>query len=388
MSTGPGLPDLVVPAAFVEQRAARSGEPGRNWASALPATVEGVLDGWRLRRDPLDLRIRFGDLAVTVPVLTGSGERAVLRVAWPDGAAEAATRALTAWGGRGAVALLDADPGAGVLLLERLDPDRSLHVLPLQHACEVAGRLLRRLSIDPPAGIVTSAEVAAATARSLADRDSRLGGPVPGRILDAALAAAEAASRADEHLLVHADLHYGNVLAGAREPWLAIDPRPVAGDPELGVAELLWTRYADLDESADGLRLLAQIVRAGQLNPVRAQRVGARTRRGLLAVGSRERAHHRPTSMRAPRRRARGCGTVRPRPAASGSIACASPAGASTTHGVPDDSSMSDAALACRTAGRWRLGLLVVLMTGGTGAAVAALRPVRQTRAGVTPGAA
>lgn len=31
--------------------------------------------------------------------------------------------------------------------------------------------------------------------------------------------------------LLHWDLHYGNVLAGGREPWLAIDPKPLAGDP-------------------------------------------------------------------------------------------------------------------------------------------------------------
>ena len=30
---------------------------------------------------------------------------------------------------------------------------------------------------------------------------------------------------------IHGDLHYENVLAGAREPWLAIDPQPLAGHP-------------------------------------------------------------------------------------------------------------------------------------------------------------
>lgn len=56
-------------------------------------------------------------------------------------------------------------------------------------------------------------------------------------------------------------------------------------------------------------------------------------------------------------------------------IECASPAAASTTHGVPDDSSMSDTSLACRTAGRWRLGLLISLMAGGTAVGVIATRP-------------
>ena len=32
---------------------------------------------------------------------------------------------------------------------------------------------------------------------------------------------------------MHSDLHYANVLAGDREPWLAIDPKPLSGRPAL-----------------------------------------------------------------------------------------------------------------------------------------------------------
>ncbi|MGW4483521.1 aminoglycoside phosphotransferase family protein [Amycolatopsis sp. NPDC004368] len=45
---------------------------------------------------------------------------------------------------------------------------------------------------------------------------------------------------------VNEDLHYENVLAGQREPWLVIDPKPIAGDLEYGVFSLLWNRF---DES-------------------------------------------------------------------------------------------------------------------------------------------
>lgn len=71
--------------------------------------------------------------------------------------------------------------------------------------------------------------------------------------------------------LVHADLHFGNILAGTREPWLAIDPHAVVGDPELSVPELLRTR---IDEIADVelRRLLHTIVDAGQLDLIRAER--------------------------------------------------------------------------------------------------------------------
>ena len=46
--------------------------------------------------------------------------------------------------------------------------------------------------------------------------------------------------------LVHTDLHYFNVLAADREPWLAIDPKPLSGDPHHEVAPLLWNRWEEV----------------------------------------------------------------------------------------------------------------------------------------------
>ena len=50
---------------------------------------------------------------------------------------------------------------------------------------------------------------------------------------------------------IHGDLHYANVLAGDREPWLVIDPKPVAGDPHYEVAPLLWNRWDEVVASGN-----------------------------------------------------------------------------------------------------------------------------------------
>jgi len=42
-----------------------------------------------------------------------------------------------------------------------------------------------------------------------------------------------------EPVLLHGDLHHGNVLAAAREPWLAIDPKGLVGEPAYEVGALL-----------------------------------------------------------------------------------------------------------------------------------------------------
>ena len=43
-------------------------------------------------------------------------------------------------------------------------------------------------------------------------------------------------------MLVNQDLHAGNVLRAQREPWLVIDPKPLAGEREFGVAPVVRGR--------------------------------------------------------------------------------------------------------------------------------------------------
>jgi streptomycin 6-kinase len=88
---------------------------------------------------------------------------------------------------------------------------------------------------------------------------------VPRRWVDQATILARELAATAVSSLVHADLHYGNILAGAREPWLAVDPHAVSGDPEQSVPELMWTRIDELDDSAVRA-LLDVIVDTGRLD--------------------------------------------------------------------------------------------------------------------------
>jgi streptomycin 6-kinase len=263
----PGVVDLDRVAEPVEFAAQASVE-GRAWIAALPALVDRLCRRWRLQvEDGVAARGYHG---VVVPVRRGD-ERCVLKLTWPAERTVDEARALAAWRGQGAVLLLEADPVAGALLLERLDPTRTLDRLDLRAAAEVAGSLLRRLAIPAPAGVRPLRAVAGELGASLPGRQARLGRPVPeGWLASAGGLADELGARAGDRL-VHADLHYGNVLAGHREPWLAIDPKPVAGDPEHAVPELLWTRVDELEDAAAIRRLLAILAGSGELDGERAR---------------------------------------------------------------------------------------------------------------------
>ena len=51
-----------------------------------------------------------------------------------------------------------------------------------------------------------------------------------------------------ESVVLHQDLHAGNILRAAREPWLAIDPKPLVGERPFDAAALLRDRLSGLAE--------------------------------------------------------------------------------------------------------------------------------------------
>ena len=60
------------------------------------------------------------------------------------------------------------------------------------------------------------------------------------RLGDAAREAIESlAGTQGQQVLLHQDLHGDNVLAAEREPWLVIDPKPLAGEREFAVAPIV-----------------------------------------------------------------------------------------------------------------------------------------------------
>jgi streptomycin 6-kinase len=109
----------------------------------------------------------------------------------------------------------------------------------------IASALLRRLTVPAPPLVRTLRAEAVRLTGKLPAEWARLGRPLPKRLLDAAVVGCRELGPDAGSRLVNQDLHYQNVLAGTREPWLVIDPQPIAGDPEYGVIPLLWNRFEE-----------------------------------------------------------------------------------------------------------------------------------------------
>ena len=247
MSTRPATGAVVVPesfAALLRGRPAEGFQTGDAWLDRLPGLVRASLQRWELTPDGPP---RHGVCALVLPVRRRSGEAAALKVTWPHPEARHEHLALQLWGGHGAVRLLAADPATWTMLLERLDADRDLHDVPVEDACATIGDLLGRL--DRPATpqlTRLSGEV-----QRLLDALATPPPAIPRRFVEQAVALARDLVRDGQvdARLVHTDLHYANVLAAGREPWLAIDPKALAAEPAFAVAPALWNRW---DEALAG----------------------------------------------------------------------------------------------------------------------------------------
>ena len=257
-----------VPPALARNAVLAWGEAGERWLRELPATLAAVSADWGVALgEPFALTYHW-----VCRARTPDGRPAVLKLGVPSGGhlpVEAA--ALRGWAGRGAVRLLRFDQDRGALLLERALPGTSAAALPPDAddvATAAALQVLHRLhAAPPPAHGVPALETRLAAfdahlARFPGDR------PLPRAVVVRARAVArELCASAPAARLLHGDLHHDNVLRAEREPWLAIDPHGVVGDPAYDAGPWLYNPDPPsrdprllalvpgrLEQLADGLR--------------------------------------------------------------------------------------------------------------------------------------
>ncbi|MFD1544735.1 aminoglycoside phosphotransferase family protein [Nonomuraea guangzhouensis] len=246
-STSIGVPDL-----FAASYGANGAE-ARAWLADLPRLGGEFLDRWRLRPDG---PAAYGMASLVLPVLQSDRTPAVLKLQQLREETAGTAAGLRAWQGDGIVRLLDYDQQSGTQLLERLDAARPLSaVADADAAMQILAELMARLtSVPAPRDLRRLSDIAVAMLEQVSQAVSALRDPGEQRLVrTCASAVAELAGESGDRLL-HWDLHYDNVLAGEREPWLAIDPEPLAGDPGFELLPALDNRWEEVAASGDVAR--------------------------------------------------------------------------------------------------------------------------------------
>ena len=249
----------ALPARFTQTVGATWGEPGRQWLSALPSLLEDCARRWSLTLSPPFPNLTFNYVA---PVALSDGTEAVLKVGVPNNELHAEAAALRAFDGRGSVRLLESDADAGVLLLERLRPGVVLTTLADEanddEATAIAASVMRGLWRSAPDG--HEFPTVEDWGRGFARLRARFGGgtgPLPAaQVEEAETLFAELLASSGPPVLLHGDLHHDNILSAQRQPWLAIDPKGVVGEPAYEVGALLRNLWPDRYAHRDPRRLL------------------------------------------------------------------------------------------------------------------------------------
>ena len=198
--------------------------------------IDSVVEAWNLRVDGVAARGRH---AVVLPVRTADGRSAVLKIC----RSEHEHLVLRRWNGDGAVRLLRADPHRRALLLERARQG-SLESLSDVEACDVVAALYRRLHVPTMPQLTLLSSLLDQWADDFAGLPRNAA--IPHRLVEQAISLCRELAADADGVVLHGDLHYGNVLAADREPWLAISPKPLNGDAHFEVAPMLWHRWEEL----------------------------------------------------------------------------------------------------------------------------------------------
>jgi streptomycin 6-kinase len=232
-----------IPKAFERTTQEVHGAAGTTWLERLPTLIEQCEQRWSIRVGPPFEPLSFNYVA---PAVRADGDEVVLKAGVPAPELLREIEALRFCDGRGYVRLLEADPEQGVFLLERVQPGTPLtSVEDEDQAVAVAASVMRAIwrplpqehPFRPVAEWVQGL-------RGLRDRFDGGTGPLPSDLVERAERLfEELLASSAEPVLLHGDLHHYNILAADREPWLAIDPKGMTGEPAYEIGAFLWNPH-------------------------------------------------------------------------------------------------------------------------------------------------
>jgi streptomycin 6-kinase len=252
---------MHLPPAFIQNQIALNGERGQAWIDALPALIAEYEQRWAITVGaPFGLSYNFA-----APATKADGTPLVFKAVAPYLDADLEADALLLYAGRGAVRLVDRDQAGGAMLLERCQPGTELATLFPERdaeataiAADVMVQLWRPLSQEHPFPDLASYT---SVLDRLPDLFGGTNGPMDERVVDAAIdLRTSLLASASETVLLHGDFHHHNVLRAERQPWLAIDPKGVAGEKAYEPSPMIYNPLGEWHGHVDGPRLVRRRV--------------------------------------------------------------------------------------------------------------------------------
>jgi streptomycin 6-kinase len=208
-------------------------DDAQEWLRDLPSLVQQVRAEFGVHLSP---PLHGGSCSWVAPAELPDGTRVIVKIGWPHREMYGEPIALRLWGGRGAVELLAHDPQRHALLLRACEPGEPLAAsrAAAEDRLRVGCAVLRRLWVSPSGAAAALEKLSAVTAEwadLVEERMLRLQpGYDPGLVAEGARLLRDLPGSADRNVVLHGDFNPGNVLTSG-DAWVAIDPKPMVGDP-------------------------------------------------------------------------------------------------------------------------------------------------------------
>ena len=228
----------IVPEALAKTIAGVYGDAAAPWIEKIGETIAECERRWNIEAgEPFpDLSFNF-----VLHASSASGTPLVLKLGVPCPEIACEMHALQAYNASGAVRLVESAPDIAALLLEQVVPGDTLWTIAGDaEATRIAASVMRQIRVSPPSGIPFPS--VADWGRGFERMRKRFdggSGPMPESIVSRAESLfADLVSSSESPILLHGDLHHGNILR-SNDGWLAIDPKGVIGEPAYEVGSFM-----------------------------------------------------------------------------------------------------------------------------------------------------
>lgn len=249
---------FIIPEDFARFMIELFGEEGRAWLDRLPAILAACEERWNMTIGAPVGNLSFNYVA---PAVLADGTEVILKTGLTD-EFPSQPEALRHFDGHGMAQLLAYDEHDAAMLMERLKPGTSLRAVEDDEAAILAATEVMRKIWRPLPQEHYRFPTVADWGKGFARLRKLYGGgtgPFPPAMFDKAEKLyAELTSSMAESVLLHGDLHQDNILSAEREPWLAVDPKGLIGEPVYETGAILRNFWPDILSVPDLVSLMAR----------------------------------------------------------------------------------------------------------------------------------
>jgi streptomycin 6-kinase len=254
---------MAIPESFQQSMFRYYGQKGLDWLGTLPSLLDEFSQRWSLTLLPPFEPLSYNYI---VPAITAESRDTVLKTGFPNPELLTEIYALRHYAGQGSAQLLESNTEKQIMLLERIRPGKNLFDLDDdQQSTLIAAQLMQQLW--KPVAEEQLFPTVSHWMRNLFDLQPQ-NTPIDNRLIAIAQQLTEALLDSEANVvLLHGDLHHWNILSAGRQPWLAIDPKGIVGEPIFDVCALLRnpvSRITSIPDFADTTRrrlnILAEVL--------------------------------------------------------------------------------------------------------------------------------